>query len=977
MSCILAIHTPCQLSALRVVRILMQTRTLLAASFAALSVTLAEGASERREVLSKPIGRHGPFHNRDWRKHLNHRYVMLRSACHPAWMLRAKSPQMRCFSRGTQKGDWGPPSFVVLHGANEVRAVRPGQTVSGTDLASPWLLASFAGSPTWDYFDAPYLLVLQRRPTSISLSGDGLLLEFDARDTGWIGAMPLYGFLKLPQKASPIRTYPCIQRGWQSWTWDQRLPATVQRQCDFWASTIRAFPAGLQEYFAVDDAGRSVVVRQLYDFMETEDDWGTEATKFAAVPPTLGLALAAKQFPLEFSAPLHDPQLMTPYGPLLGALGVDRLDITYEGPLQYVHEHEKLGVPPAGREVTQQALLLLREAMRKQFPSADTFRHDYGGAGNFCWAIQGYYWYPLGLAFLDDPGLMARAKASMRKYLDEFVLQRERYSPHRGMLILHGPGIGSWGRWGDAGKFSTNIIRTLWPYAHYTGDIELIKERWPLIKRLFVMAEEVGWTGVGRRSIAEMGDEAPPCLAMARLAHLVGDQNTCDFACYLFVRELVHHVVKSVGSQYFYDHQPHNRDEPMPRDVFLTNLWGETAGWQIDGPAYPRHHGERQYTNRWMRFHDLDVARFHRDVLSTSLQDELTNTETLLPLWAGRYGYDSPHIKPSYIRLRSLLLNDSPEKLASLVPPKAQRRYQNSDHVAAMVSYLRTASPGETVQVVKPVERPLRFFPGVERKSDRETCRATAQAVFWSDRYPLAPRWLWWGQGERGRGGRRRDRSFGTFDAFPGTVMGRSAMEQPSFVSELWWFDPVEPGVRTAKHDDADRRWKALEWSVFGPLPNTEDDLPDALSFAPEKRIDMGMTLNLATGEAKWRRARTIETGAVDVAGALGLGKKRSSLRGAYVLGYVRVDEPRDLVLRLGNSGGIRVWVNDEFRHFWHQHSKWRDARIPVSLKRGWNKLLLLVGHGWSPLHVRIDIETPDGLPFTKWDFSPTPPTDR
>ena len=160
---------------------------------------------------------------------------------------------MRCFSRGTQKADWGPPSFVLFRGTDGARALRPGQTVSGADLASPWLLASFAGSPTWDYCDAPYLLVLQRRPTRISLSSDGVLLEFAAQDTGWIGAMPLYGFLKLPQEASPIRTYPCVQRDWQSWTWDKRLPKQVERQCDFWTRTVRAFPAGLQEYFAVDD----------------------------------------------------------------------------------------------------------------------------------------------------------------------------------------------------------------------------------------------------------------------------------------------------------------------------------------------------------------------------------------------------------------------------------------------------------------------------------------------------------------------------------------------------------------------------------------------------------------------------------------------------------------------------------------------------------------------------------------------------
>lgn len=174
----------------------------------------------------------------------------------------------------------------------------------------------------------------------------------------------------------------------------------------------------------------------------------------------------------------------------------------------------------------------------------------------------------MGLPYLDDPSLVARAKASMRKYMDERVLRRERYTAHRGKLILGGPGIGSWGGFDDAGKFSSNVMRTLWTYAHYTGDVDLIRERWPLITKMFTLPEEMDWTGVGRSSIAELGDEAPPCIATARLARMVGDRDMYDFAAYLTVRELVHHVVQSAGGDYFYRRQPVSRDEPMPRNVF-------------------------------------------------------------------------------------------------------------------------------------------------------------------------------------------------------------------------------------------------------------------------------------------------------------------------------------------------------------------------------------------------------------------------
>jgi len=47
---------------------------------------------------------------------------------------------------------------------------------------------------------------------------------------------------------------------------------------------------------------------------------------------------------------------------------------------------------------------------------------------------------------------------------------------------------------------------------------------------------------------------------------------------------------------------------------------GDTAGWQIDGPTYPEKTGERQYTNRWVRFKNEDVGRFYRDFLEDDVK---------------------------------------------------------------------------------------------------------------------------------------------------------------------------------------------------------------------------------------------------------------------------------------------------------------------------------------------------------------------
>ena len=154
------------------------------------------------------------------------------------------------------------------------------------------------------------------------------------------------------------------------------------------------------------------------------------------------------------------------------------------------------------------------------------------------------------------------------------------------------------------------MLQTLWAYAHFTGDWKLIEERWPLIKKLFCTPAETRWVSFGRDAIAELGDEAAPAWPWRAWPIDVGDLDTYNYACCMAAREFVHHYIKQRGSDYFRKNQPWHSMEPMDEEVYLTNLWGDAAGWQIDGHHYPAKTGERQYNNRWVRFKDADVGRF-------------------------------------------------------------------------------------------------------------------------------------------------------------------------------------------------------------------------------------------------------------------------------------------------------------------------------------------------------------------------------
>jgi len=317
-------------------------------------------------------------------------------------------------------------------------------------------------------------------------------------------------------------------------------------------------------------------------------------------------------------------------------------------------------------------------------------------------------------------------------YLKNWILDADHYTPFKDYLLLEGPGVthrdnGA----GDAGKFASNLLETLWNIAHYTGQWEPIRENWPLLQRFFVTPYECDWRSMGRYAIAELGDEAAPPLAYARLAYQAGDTDAYAFGCYIFGRELVHHYVKQVGAEYFRRHQPYHSSEPIPENVWLTNLWGGVFGWRLGGPNYPAR-TSAQAQNRWVRFSSFEVARFYRDYLPQEVTAEI-NALTEQALAEGdpnvRYKLftDTAHITPSLVRLRAMLLDEDPGELLALAPLDQWRVRRGADVAAMCVPILHNAAPTDRVQVIPPIKTD--FAVGLQQLSGSERQAALTMAV--------------------------------------------------------------------------------------------------------------------------------------------------------------------------------------------------------------------------------------------------------
>ncbi len=697
--------------------------------------------------------------------------------------MHASDRDIRLFA-GLDRWDMGGPRRLVCVRAGQLDlAVAPAR-LQNPQLTEPWLLVSFAGARGWQDWSCPWLVVLQHRPTLVEVGDGGLRLQF-AGAAGFIVFMPLLGQYKLAASAEPLAARPFVPplaEGLRPWHWSKAsdLPPAIVQRCRRWSRRLRAWPVGLREEFQVVPDGDLLRLRATVRYLEIRDDWGTPAEHLAPLPPTLALALATG-FPATVRPAPADLTVPSAYGPYWAVAG-DRYTIQFPL-LKYIHEKEQALTEPQDT-TARWCARRVAEIMARKFSGTDErLIWDHGGPKNFCWQVMGDRYYAKALPFADS-ATQANAQAVMAAYFRDWVLNPVRYRPFRGKLLLVGPGIGTWGGYDDAGKFSSNTIETVWWYAYRTADWELIRSRWDVVLKLFVTPREIRWRGFGRDAIAEMGDEAAPPLCLARLAYALGDLDTYAYACYVFVRELVHLWVKTKPqcAEWFRQRQPWHSPEPMVGRLFLTNLWGDVAGWQIDGPSYPPVTRERQHRNRWVRFGHEDVARFFRDHLARDVKAEMDWWSTR-PDNPFRPGHSTAHIAPSLEQLRSLLLDESPEKLAQWTRPQALKVGRAADAISFLLSFVRTGGPRRYERLVSGLG-PSPWYLGIEREAEGTDGALAVRLISRKFDWPVLATWGWAPRtGPKLRPGRRPFGLVAVGDAPPPALRS----EQLNWVTRVWY----------------------------------------------------------------------------------------------------------------------------------------------------------------------------------------------
>lgn len=904
-----------------------------------------------------------------------HDAVRLTSMLSPGILTRMKTSELTYF--GDMQYGLGGPTFFIAPTKDGAKAFALGETLKGEDLAEGWLVVSFQGARNWA-FDAPWMLSLQRKPTAITLTKDGLSLEFPKADTGYVFSLPLYGYDKPPQQNNDFaKQYKLPDQGVYPWQWKQAVPKDVVERCRWWNRVAKAYPTGFQESYSVDPSKDAITFRNRYAFMTYEDDWNTQPLKFAMISP--GLALARKYgMEMEISTDVQDVAYFTSLGPVVGATDCDELSITLNV-LQYTNELEQLDLP--AEPTAEQAAMLkeIREAMANKFRDPWRYVYDHGGRGNFVWNIVGDVWYPKGLAFVDEQQKDIAAK-SFRIYLADDVIRM--HSPHRGWIIIHGPGIGSWGSFGDAGKFSTNALQPIWAYAQYSGDWDLIRERWDMIRRFFVADQEAGWAFWGRSGCAEMGDLAPPCSALARMAWQVEDYDSYLLGAYMFARELTVHYLMQHGGDYFYRHQPYNELHPMPERIFPTDIWGSTAGWQTDGPIFGRSYlHEHQSNNRWVRFHDPDVGRFYQDHLRDDVKEEIQwqrqakkdNTPNLHgpQTW---HETENAHTMTSYARVRSFVLGEPFEEFTKHTKPADYtRRNSEASRIATSYAFLRSMTPISYQRLV-PKDTPASpYVLGLQAEIGLEDHDRLVQQC---DGPASQTHIQWHMPGMKKVLENAGMVSFGQIRGdFGPKVTGAKGSEWLGYGCKLAWADMTEKR-NVGNAGQAIKAQQNAPVMIIGPFSNANDNEITTVAYGLEKGFDASARYDGADGKVGWQQAQ-LKGNSIDLKDELLQGQSPTNTL-AYIQQYITSPVERTAWLKVWHYGGYEVFVNNEKvasangKHaYMNPHGA--PAEVLIPLRKGSNRILIKLAAPGKSMKAKFEIRGLDGQVLSDIDVKAKP----
>ncbi len=478
------------------------------------------------------------------------------SAISPAWVATSNAQKMRVFE-DIEKHGISLPTYLAYESNGKVKVVDAKKGIRGSDMSANWVLAWFNGGEGWDEFDTPYLFVLQKRPELVQSYANTALFFSYPTFVGTIQGMPLYGVT--------------LQRPDQTADWKNGIPADVQERCRYWSRVLVDAPDQVRRTANVDYAKDQLTVKDEFTYLDIHDDWNTQEIKIAPVSPLLALTAHSGNVDIAFSKPVKDLHMATLQGPLLAADNTDTMVFSVNNVLHYIRQVRD--VKRADDPQTLRIQAELNEIVKGGYED-DLMNHPWKETTDRNELMPGLQQRSYTNLLLTLPYL----KTPLRNEVDNTIqTETEKYFLYSGIpgpelapkikLALRdipaiteitNPVTGlKLGVAALSNKFgidqpywtSTNIYMA-WLYADTFNRYDWVKQNYSILQHYFnnernssdwdICASWDSFSGlrVGN-GLQEGGGKYAGAVAMARMAHKLGDKTTSDEAAYYAMMELV------------------------------------------------------------------------------------------------------------------------------------------------------------------------------------------------------------------------------------------------------------------------------------------------------------------------------------------------------------------------------------------------------------------------------------------------------
>ncbi|MGZ6143292.1 MAG: hypothetical protein ACXWLM_08135, partial [Myxococcales bacterium] len=548
------------------------------------------------------------------------------------------------YTSGASAFTWNTPLSRLTVVQNGAIASYGSGTVDLGSMSEPWILVEGA---------VPVLITFEKRPRAASLTGGGVRFDFSAA-MGSVQVMPLYG---LRRGAFDIND------------------AIVQSR--FWLQRLAAFPTGMTETSAVDEASGTVTITDRYTFAEIADDWGTRPLHAAAIPPAVHYA-GLNGYPVGYANPAIATQVATYFGPFAYVEG-DLASFTI--PLAAALTREPIPLRVNNAATTRPIRAELERILTDEVPSEPQtywLGNDSADAGFLCDA-----WSTL------LPGSAARAKAQTAgpRLAENTFLSRsiawfeepvtgQRYLAPTSYPASVEPFDKEWNNGRQlaalarcAEKVDLDLARGLWPKILGTYRYDRIFLDWA-----------TGSVTSSTEGFTELADGMhfawDGMLGVGRLARKLGDEATWRDAAYRTARQQLALYDAWFQAQWTRDIDygiGHITDAKLPASEVETR--GAIDGWVEDFGLATLEFKSFWQTANYLYFDVPAQLSLYRD---RGLEDRVRTLEyqimpSLHPSWADGNAFDAvdqryygSNYTAAHLAARALLFHDDPAALFSL-----------------------------------------------------------------------------------------------------------------------------------------------------------------------------------------------------------------------------------------------------------------------------------------------------------------------